>query len=189
MSARWVVAAMRHRPGQTVGVLVLAFLVGACVVLIRLATRSLEQGVVKPAVTLRPAVASALIVDAGLREAPASEVGQAAELLGPVTRRVYPRGVGNWAADGLTQVFPEPAPPNPAQLLVRDDVCAHLRFSAGRCPTAAGEIAVSESDSDAYGWRVARRGRTPPPRVPATRVGAPGPCRPGPGSRPWTSSS
>lgn len=154
MSARWVVAAMRHRPGQTVGVLVLAFLVGACVVLIRLATRSLEQGVVKPAVTLRPAVASALIVDAGLREAPASEVGQAAELLGPVTRRVYPRGVGNWAADGLTQVFPEPAPSNPAQLLVRDDVCAHLRFSAGRCPTAAGEIAVSESDSDAYGWRV-----------------------------------
>lgn len=151
---RWALAALRHRRGQAVGVLVLAFLVGACIVLVPLATRSLEQGVVKPAVTLRPAVESALIIDAGLQPASAPQLDEAAALFGPGMRGVYPRGITDRRAPGTTPVFPAPAPENPATLLVRDDICAHLRFAAGRCPEAANEIAVSEQDSAAYGWTV-----------------------------------
>ncbi len=35
----------------------------------------------------------------------------------------------------------------------RPDACSHLRFSAGRCPRAAREIAVSARSAREYGWR------------------------------------
>ena len=149
---RWLLAALAHRRGQAIGVLALSVLVGACIVLVPLATRSLEQGVVKPAVTLQAPAASALVVDAGARVMPAAELTDALALLPPATQAVYPRGITELRATGLTPVFPAPARPNEAQLLVRDDVCAHLSFDAGRCPQASGEIAISAQDAQAYRW-------------------------------------
>ncbi|MDX6299843.1 MAG: putative transport system permease protein [Nocardioidaceae bacterium] len=40
-----------------------------------------------------------------------------------------------------------------SRLVWREGMCGHLQFRSGRCPTRAGEVAVSVADTRNYGWR------------------------------------
>lgn len=137
----------------------LSTVVTACLTLIPLTTRALEQAVMKPPITLQPAVASALVIDIPIRsvgtQGPEAALEREYARLGPQAKALYPHGVTQRLVEyGTTRVFPAPANRTQAVLLARDRICDHLRFTAGRCPTAAGEIAISAGDSAAYGWTV-----------------------------------
>ena len=115
--------------------LVLAFLVGACIVLVPLATRSLEQGVVKPAVTLRPAVESALIIDAGLQPASAPQLDEAAALVGPAMQGIsaYTRPAELVAAELVKSKQHDRATPLLKQIVRLNSQNAIAWLNLGRC--------------------------------------------------------
>lgn len=158
---RWGRAAIRHRPGQAWGLLLLSTLVTTCLVLAPLMTRLLEQSILKPPFTLQRPVTTSIAIDASNALAPDATVAldEVYGSLGPEAKRLYPTGVWQWRVpDGVTPLSATGGGGGGrAGLLVRQDVCDHLRFDSGRCPSGAGEIAISTTDAEAFGWAVGQR--------------------------------
>ncbi|GAA1883018.1 FtsX-like permease family protein [Lapillicoccus jejuensis] len=148
-----MLAALRYRRAQAVVVTVLSALVCTGLVLAPLYARALEQA------TARTLLQGAGPATAGLRLAATSATqpalaptsDQLVGLVAPDLRRWYGAPVTSTAV-GVRRM---PLAGQPAgRLLSRDGMCDHVTFATGRCPTAAGEVAVSTDQATAYGQPV-----------------------------------
>ena len=73
--------------------------------------------------------------------------------------------------DQLDQTaFPGASLPAVARLVSVPGACTHVAL-VGRCPTAAGEIAVLKADAETYGWKLGSRIDQPEYKQPFTVVG------------------
>jgi hypothetical protein len=150
-----------HRPVQACVIGVLAALVTSCAVLTPLYQRALEQASVAVALDQSPASASQLhltsngiLPDIYSRNETAVPALTAPELVAlvPPRLRTYFRApivATSVVADGETAAGGSTRGP----LVWRDGGCEHLALTSGRCPAAAGEIAVSTADAANFGWR------------------------------------
>jgi hypothetical protein len=148
-----MLAALRYRRAQALVVVVLSALVTTCLVLAPLYTRALDQAMV--ATLLRAAAAQ----DSGLRLRSASPTEPALALTPDALEELVPDAVrgrfGTPIAGTAVDVRRMPLLGEPGgRLLARDQACDHVRFTAGRCPSAAREIAVSTDQAKVYGLPV-----------------------------------
>jgi putative ABC transport system permease protein len=148
-----VLAALRWRRSQALVVGLLAALVTACLVLAPLYTRALEQAAVRTSLRAAPVETS------GLRLASSSSAEPSIALAPHALVDLVPREARGFFGDpvGSTSVsvrrMPLLAQPG-GRLVARDGQCEHVRFTAGRCPTAAREIAVSADQARVHAQRV-----------------------------------
>ncbi len=142
-------AALRQRRAQSLVVLVLSALVTTCLVLAPLYTRSLEQAMVRTMLRDAPAQESGLrLTSASSTEPALAQKPDALAALVPAdVRDRFAPPVPSTALDVRRMpLLGEPG----GRLLARDGQCDHVRFSSGRCPVAAGEVAVSSDQASAY---------------------------------------
>ncbi|MEP6798254.1 MAG: FtsX-like permease family protein, partial [Lapillicoccus sp.] len=151
-----MLAALRYRWASSLVVMVLAALVSTCLVLAPLYTRALEQA------TTRTLLHEATAKDIGLSLTSTSSTSSTRKDLALVP-------------DALAQLVPVPVRPfygapvattsvavrrmpilgQPGgRLLARDGLCDSVRFTSGRCPSSAREIAVSADQARVYAMPV-----------------------------------
>lgn len=171
-----------YRRGQAGVVLALSALVTACLVFAPMYTAALGRAALASRLALTSSadlslsVVSSSVDDPTLTRTPEQLAAYlppdlAAHFDPPIRQRaVVVRPAGR--ADVLT-----------TRLTWREGQCAHLRFTAGRCPSRAGEVAVSAAELTATpAWGVGRRidvsewdeavpQNAPPPRRTLTVVG------------------
>lgn len=144
-----MLAALRQRRGQTLVVLVLSALVTTCLVLAPLYTRALEQALVRT--TLRDAHAQ----QSGLRLASVSANEPALAQKPDALAALVPGDIRGQFAPPIVSTsldvrrMPLLGQPG-GRLLTRDNQCEHIKLTTGRCPAAAGEIAVTVDQASAY---------------------------------------
>jgi putative ABC transport system permease protein len=148
-----MLAALRYRRAQAVVVVVLSALVTTCLVLAPLYSRALEQAMVRT--MLRGAAAG----ETGLRLASSSSTEPSIALSPEALEDLVPDSVrglfGTPVASTSVEVRRMPLLGQPGgRLLARDGMCDHVRFTAGRCPSAPGEIAVSADQARVYAMPV-----------------------------------
>ncbi|HET7477563.1 MAG TPA: FtsX-like permease family protein [Dermatophilaceae bacterium] len=151
-------AALRYRRAQALVVVVLSALVSACLVLAPLYTRALEQAMVRT--MLRDAAAG----QAGLHLASSSSTDPSLALSPQALGELVPDAVrglfGTPVASTSVEVRRLPLLGEPGgRLLARERMCDHVRFTVGRCPSAAGEIAVSADQAAVYAMPVGTTAR------------------------------
>jgi putative ABC transport system permease protein len=151
-----MLAALRYRRAQALVVVVLSALVTTCLVLAPLYTRALEQAVV--ATLLHHAAAQ----ESGLRLASSSSTEPGIALSPEALVDLVPDTVrgrfGTPIASTFVGVRRMPLLGQPGgRLLARDGSCDHVRFTAGRCPSASREIAVSADQATVYSMPVGRK--------------------------------
>ena len=141
-------AAVRHRPRQAVLVLLLAAVVGAAASLGPLWTRAVEQSLLRSALTeASPADRDVVVVSPGTDGPSPAALGRAMaaaappQLGRPVTGAVVPVSVS---------VGPR-SPQGTAVMASRDHLCRSVTVTDGSCPTATGEVLVSESTATYLG--------------------------------------
>ncbi|GIF64542.1 hypothetical protein Ais01nite_25770 [Asanoa ishikariensis] len=134
-------------------------MIGVIVDLLRAARRRTGVLVLLGALPVAAAVAGPAYVDAAQRAIVASEVAAAKPnetvlnfaptLQGPELGDVFENlGASEFSTPGFDLYFSTafdvaPRTPNLAwKLAYRDDVCAHVTFDAGRCPTGRGEVMI-----------------------------------------------
>lgn len=144
-------AALAYRRWQTLFVLLLSASVTACVVLAPLLTNSLGEGILKSRVERLDSVEALATLRVGRTPGHL--------LTGADLAAEFPRAATPWFGEGIggivapTQVATRPgALPSPVSLRSRDRLCDHVRMRVGRCPHAAGEVAVSAADARNWGW-------------------------------------
>ena len=148
-----MLAALRYRRGQALVVVVLSALVCTGLVLAPLYARALEQA------TARTLLRDAGPATAGLRltatsatqPALAPTPDQLVALVPPDLRSRYGTPVTSTAV-GVRRM-PLAGQPG-GRLLSREGMCDHVTFATGRCPTAAGEVAISTDQAASYGQGV-----------------------------------
>jgi len=152
--------AIWHRPVQACVIAALSGLVTACAVVTPLYQRALDQASVQVELDHAAPGATALqLTSSGILPStftgtstpvPALTAAELVELMPPFVHRSFGAPI---SARYLDLTMPEGAPhPTIGPLLWRTGVCAHLELTAGRCPTAADEIAVSTADAENFGW-------------------------------------
>jgi len=171
-----VLKVIRHRPVQAVVIAALAALVTACAVLTPLYQRALEQASVQVQLAHAPASATQLQLTSngilpdiysGARFARPPLTREELEALVPRTLRDE---LGSPVAARVVIAETDHPSPSQGRVIWRAGECAHLTMQQGRCPSAAGEIAVSSADAHNFGWG-------PGTTLPATEVppkGTPG---------------
>ncbi|MEP6631771.1 MAG: ABC transporter permease [Lapillicoccus sp.] len=142
-------AALRQRRAQTLVVLVLSALVTTCLVFAPLYTRALEQAMVRTMLAEAPAQESGLRLESVSSTEPAlaQQPDALAALVPGDIRGRFAAPVASTALD--VRLMPLIGQPG-GRLLARDGMCAHVRFTSGRCPTAPREVAVSTDQARAY---------------------------------------
>lgn len=144
----------RYRPVQTAVVAVLALLITACAGFAPLYYRAMQQSLVAVGLGSAPTTSTGLQLSSfpsnGYDPSPAQPPELVAEALPASYRDVFEPVVLGYTAS--SKVLPSGAPSN--DLIWRSDVCSHLTFTAGRCPRAADEIAVSRADVRNFGYSV-----------------------------------
>ena len=150
-----------HRPVQACVIGLLAALVTACALLTPLYQRALEQASVTVELDQAPASASQLhltstgvlpdIYSRNERAVPPLTPSELTRLVPHRLREYFraPIAATSVVADGTTSAGGSARGP----LVWRAGGCGQLSLTSGRCPTAAGEIAVSAADSANFGWR------------------------------------
>lgn len=144
-----MLAALRYRRAQALVLLVLSALVTTCLVLAPLYTRALEQA------TTATLLGEATVQESGLRLASSNSNDASLAMSVEELQDLVPRDVrglfGTAVTAGSVEVRRMPLNAQPGGLLLfRDGMCDHVRFTAGRCPTAPGEIAVSTDHARIY---------------------------------------
>lgn len=143
-------AALRYRRAQALVVAVLSALVTMCLVIAPLYTRALEQAMVGTALREAPAERSGLrLVSTSTTDrnlaVPSDDL---TALVPPTIRGLF----GTPIAATSLEVRQMPLLGQPGgRLQARDGQCAHVRFTAGACPVAAFEIAISADQAREYG--------------------------------------
>lgn len=145
-------AALRHRRGQAVALVLLAALVATCAAFAPTYARAVDQAVLRS------------LVDASDPQATTTHISRprtasSADITPEVITDALPAAVLALSGEPVSgmryaqHVVPAPGKkPSPVLLRSRDDLCAHLEIE-GRCATAAGELLVSAADATAWGWR------------------------------------
>lgn len=148
-----MLAALRYRRGQALVVVLLSALVCTGLVLAPLYARALEQATARTLLReAGPATAGLrLTATSATRPALAPTPDQLAALVPPDLRSRYGDPVTSTAV-GVRRM-PLVGQPG-GRLLSREGMCDHVTFAAGRCPTAAGEVAVSTDQASSYGQPV-----------------------------------
>lgn len=151
---------IRRRAGQAWALAGLAALIAGCVVFAPLCVRGVEQGLLAARLAQESESGGGLTVSSGDGSvrlvpptAPAPEDPTPAYLarqVPPAFRAVAGVGVGSTSITvtvGSDQV----------RVLARDQVCAHVRITAGRCPSARNEVAMTPADAALGHWVVGSR--------------------------------
>ncbi|MDQ1614944.1 MAG: putative transport system permease protein [Actinomycetota bacterium] len=143
MAARSITtAALRHRPRQAALVVALAAVVAASAVLGPLYARAVEQSIVTTVLTEAPASERGVVLTAigDNPPAPARMVALATALTGTQ----FGRPVGG---SDTSVIVAGHGHRGTSQLTARDQLCRHLTFAGGRCPTQDNEVAISERNA------------------------------------------
>jgi putative ABC transport system permease protein len=185
--AGWTVVlrGIRYRPGRSALVLLLAAVAIASTVLAPAYARAAQQSVLSDRLAAAPATATGLQVrsDPIGGEAPKLESTTEAKLElhqllahRPTLRDHLAAPVGGAEVEAVlphTSTMDAQAPDGvAAKLAYRDDVCPHLRLTAGTCGTGAGTVLVSARSATEYKINVGQS-LTPRARL-GTGVGAAG---------------
>ena len=145
-------AAVRYRRSQSLVLVIVSALVTTCAVFAPLFVRTLEQGLLQAGLVERDVADTTVVVRAARTTAePDTTPGDLVAVMPEEATRWFHDGVGMTTAD--TRVEPRDGlQTSPLRLVARDDICAHVEISVGRCPEAAGEVLVSAPDATAWGW-------------------------------------
>lgn len=161
-------AALRHRPGQALLVVVLAAVVSASAALGPLYSRAVEQSIVRTVLSDAPAPDRGVVVAATGKKPPSPDrlasvvsVGKPSELGRPIGGSDVPVTVRTSAGA---------RPQGTARLTSRDGLCGHLRLASGSCPAEAGPpgLVVSQRNAASLGLRVGDPVQMGDGAVPAT---------------------
>ncbi len=148
-----MLAALRYRLAHGLVVVVLSALVSTCLVLAPLYTRALEQA------TTRTLLHDAAPQESGLSLVSTSSATPALALPPDALTQLVPASARPFYGDPVTSTsvavrrMPLLSQPG-GRLLARDGLCQEVRFTSGRCPTAAQEIAVSADQARVYAMPV-----------------------------------
>jgi putative ABC transport system permease protein len=152
---------IRYRAGRSLVVFLLALVATTAAVLAPVYARAAQQSVLTDGLRSASADATTLVVAAkGTAQESQSAFLDTDEVRQDVRQVLATQpAVGDRlerpiaAVDTDTTVAPAPghADPLAARLAYRDGACAHLRFTAGKCPTDAGQVTLSERSAKAHG--------------------------------------
>ncbi len=146
-------AAIRYRRAQAAALMLLSALIATCAALAPLYTRALEQGLLRQAVFQAAPADTALTIKATRTPTtPDLALSRLAEVVPPAVRDLHEPGIGTYNGQVVFQVFPN-RPGAPVDLIHRDRMCDHVRMTAGSCPTAKGEIAVTADEARFWKWK------------------------------------
>lgn len=145
-------SAAGHRRGQTLALVAVSALITACTTFAPVYDRAMQQALVDTLLAAATidgrtvTVESDAVVDAG-GATDARDPRELQALVPPAMSAVLgPPVLGRTAV--VTPVAG--AVPPTGSLVWRDGACAHVRLLSGACPTAAGEILVSEADAETF---------------------------------------
>ena len=145
-------AAIRYRRAQAAALMLLSALIATCAALAPLYTRALEQGLLRQAVFEADPADTALTVKATRTPtAPDLALPRLSEVVPAGVRELHQPGIGTYNGQVVFQVFPN-RPGAPLDLIYRDGMCEHVRITAGACPAAKGEIAVTAAEAAFWKW-------------------------------------
>jgi hypothetical protein len=147
-------AAIRYRRVQAAVLVLLAALVTTCAVFAPLYERGLEQALLHGALDDALPADTALVVKAGRN--PTNPDFAPEDMLANVpaqTRALYGEPVGMLSNPIELSANPKILP-SPTSLLSRTEVCAHLKITAGACPTGPGQVLVSAKDLAKWQWKL-----------------------------------
>lgn len=146
-------SAAGHRRGQTLALVTVSALLTACVAFAPVYDRAMQQALVD---TLLERASTSQRVVAVTSESAVNAIGTTQardprELQATVPRemsaRLGPAVLGRTAL--VTPAAGDVAPTG--QLVWRDGGCEHVRLVSGSCPSASGDILVSETDVETFG--------------------------------------
>lgn len=148
-------AALHHRRGQVIALALVSALVATCAVFAPVFARSVDQALMRVAVSEAGPVVAATAISRG-------RTSEERNVLPSAITGVLPSELTDVSTDpievmrhGTTVVPQEGKLPSPVILRSRTGVCDHLEIT-GRCPSAAGEILISSADAKAWGWKAGR---------------------------------
>ncbi|HEU5037339.1 MAG TPA: FtsX-like permease family protein [Nocardioides sp.] len=148
----------RYRPFQAVVIALLAALVTACAAFAPLYDRAMRQALADIVIDRTPPQFSGLQVTGTVdqeygfgyhSQAPPPEPELVLSKVPPDLRAHYRDPIMGYSA--LVMRSPGGLTDPRSELLWRDRQCEHLEMVDGACPSAAGEIAVSQADADQFG--------------------------------------
>jgi hypothetical protein len=144
-------AALRHRPGQAVLIVILAGVVSASAALGPLYARAAEQSVLRTVLTEAPAPDRGVVVNSSTNRPPSPE--QLASGVGSVLTRGYGAPIGGADVSVTVRGFTVSggSAEAGAQLTSRAGLCRHLVLVTGTCTdSTAGTVLVSQRNADAF---------------------------------------
>ena len=148
--------AVRYRRLQALMLLALSALITACTVLAPLYDRAMQQALTRLTVDAASSSATAIQVAAMSRfnsgvDIPSYLPASHDELASLLPESARPWFMPRIDASSLTVVRVDRAAKSPVgELLWRDGACAHVSWTAGGCPRASGDIAVSAADAKTF---------------------------------------
>jgi putative ABC transport system permease protein len=146
-------AAIRYRRAQAAALMLLSALIATCAALAPLYTRALEQGLLRQAVFEAAPADTALTVKATRTPtAPDLALARLTEVVPPGVRDLHEPGIGTYNGQVVFEVFPN-RPGAPVDLIYRDRMCERVVVTAGTCPAAQGEIAVTAAEAAFWKWK------------------------------------
>ena len=153
--------AVRYRPLQAVLLLILSALITGCTVLAPLYYRGMEQALTRLTLDAAPSGATAIRLTSlsrygtGLASVPNYTPASLDQLAGTLPETVRGWFLPPIDASSLLITRADQTSASPVgELLWRDGACAHVVWTAGGCPAAAGDVAVSAADVKNFGLAV-----------------------------------
>ena len=149
-------AAVRYRRAQALVIAGLSALITACLAFAPLYERALDQALVRVALDRAPDLSSGVSLTSASSRQP-ERLASPAELLAslPAALRDASRSPLSSTTVHVAVGDGDAAPVG--ILTTRTAMCEHVRITAGRCPAARGEVAVTVADASLRGWRVGQR--------------------------------
>lgn len=150
-------SAIRYRPWQSLVLVCLSAVVAGTAILAPLYDRALQQAMVSSLIAkASPDVASVSVRSAGRFDNRGAHAPYATSRMlsqFPESARPYFQDPITTMAASVVAIDPANASPV-GSLMNRDDMCSHVEFSAGSCPSTEDQIAISADDADVFGWWV-----------------------------------
>jgi putative ABC transport system permease protein len=146
-------AALRHRPGQAVLIVVLAGVVSASAALGPLYARAAEQSVLRTVLSEAPAANRGVVVTSSTNRPPSPQ--QLASGIGSVRPRGYGAPIGGADVSVTVRGFAVSggSAEADAQLISRIGLCRHLVLVTGRCteaPAGANAVLISQRNATTF---------------------------------------
>jgi hypothetical protein len=133
--------------------MLLSALIATCAALAPLYARALEQGLLRQAVFQAAPADTALTIKATRTPTtPDLALSRLAEVVPPAVRDLHEPGIGTYNGQVIFEVF-RGRPGAPVDLINRDRMCEHVVVTAGTCPAAKGEIAVTAAEAAFWKWK------------------------------------